>query len=330
MTEQASTNSQGENEIPEEDTDSYVNNDRVDGFTFRLLLLVVILWGINVVMIKYLTAFFPPLALAPIRLFLATCVLVPAVVGKYGLETPSRSAWVSMVGVAFFSIFIHHLTLAWGVAVTSATHAVLILGLNPLLTTLLASKLVGEPFTWVKGTGIILGFGGVALVVVGKAQGSTTLIGDMVMFTATLAAVIGYLFVKKSTAHVTPLVVTAYTHILATAALIVFGLLVNPVWYYEGAFGFWPLAILLFSSFVNTALGALWWNTGIQRIGASKASIFQNGIPVAGVFASALFLGEELNWSHLAALLLVILGVCTGTGLLNFRRIQTGWRELRL
>lgn len=326
--EQVSTQQQDESQG--EDTEYQPETDRVDSYTFKLLLLVVVLWGINVVMIKYLTTFFPPLALAPIRLFLATCLLVPAVIRRYGMETPPRASWLPMVGVALFSIFIHHLTLAWGVAATSATHAVLILGLNPLLTTLLASKLVGEPFTRAKGVGIILGFGGVALVVAGKSPGPAALGGDIVMFAATLAAVIGYLFVKKSTSQVTPLVVTAYTHILATAGLVIFGWLVNPVWYYDGAFGFLPLATLLFSSFVNTAFGAVWWNTGIQRIGASKASIFQNGIPVAGVFASALFLGEELNWTHLAALGLVILGVCTGTGLLNPGRMKAGWRELHL
>jgi len=34
------------------------------------LVLVVFLWGVNSISIKYLTQFFPPLALAPIRLSL--------------------------------------------------------------------------------------------------------------------------------------------------------------------------------------------------------------------------------------------------------------------
>lgn len=285
-----------------------------------LLALVVILWGINVVMIKYLTNFYPPLALAPIRLFLASCLLVPAVIVKYGFEKIPRSAWLPMGGVALFSIFLHHSTLSVGIALTSGTHAALILGLNPLVTTVLASRLAAEPFTWPKGVGIALGFSGVALIVSGKAAGSATLVGDAVMFIATATAAIGYLFVKKSTAQVTTLVVTAYTHIVASLGLVIMGLFVNPVWYYEGAFNLLPVAVLLFSSFVNTALGALWWNMGIQKIGASRASFFQNASPIAGVFASALFLGEQLLWSHLAALCLVILGVGFGTGIIRIGR----------
>ncbi|WP_094605597.1 hypothetical protein SPSIL_012440 [Sporomusa silvacetica DSM 10669] len=289
---------------------------------FALLLMVSLLWGVNVVMIKYLTNFFPPLALAPIRLFLATCLLVPAVISKYGYEKPPRAVWLPMVGVAFFGIFLHHITLSWGVAVTSGTHAALILGLNPLLTMILASRLAAaaEPLTWSKGVGVILGFSGVVMVVSGKVQGMATPVGDLVMFVSMMAAVIGYIFVKKSTVRVTPLVVTAYTHAIATIALLVFGFFVNTQWIYDGALGVWPLSVLLFSSIVNTALGALWWNMGIQQIGASKASMFQNVIPVTGVFASALFLGEQLQWGHLVALFLVILGVSLGTGVIGWSK----------
>ena len=81
-----------------------------------------------------------------------------------------------------------------------------------------------------------------------------------------------------------------------------------------------PVAVLLFSSLVNTALGALWWNMGIQRIGAATASLFLNGTPMTGVFAAAIFLGEELYWTHYAALLLVILGVSLGTGVIGGQR----------
>lgn len=285
--------------------------------TMGLLLFVVILWGINVVMIKYLTLFFPPLALAPIRLFLATCLLVPLVIKKYGFSLPQRSAWLPMIGVAVFSIFLHHIALSWGISATSATHAALILGLNPLLTAILASRVVHEPMTWQKGIGILLGFGGVIFIVIGKVTGTATIQGDLVMFLAMGAAVIGSLFIKKSTETVAPLLVTAYTHAAASLGLIVFGFCVNSTWIYPGAFAVRPIAVLLFSSFVNTALGAWWWNMGIQRIGASKSALFQNGIPVAGVFASACFLGESLHTEHIIALVFVVLAVLLGTGVFS-------------
>jgi drug/metabolite transporter (DMT)-like permease len=290
--------------------------------TIGLLLFVVILWGINVVMIKYLTLFFPPLALAPIRLFLATCLLVPLVIKKYGFSLPERSAWLPMIGVAIFSIVLHHIALSWGISATSATHAALILGLNPLLTAILASRVIHEPLTWPKGIGILLGFGGVLFVVIGKETGAASIAGDLIMFLAMAAAVIGSLFIKKSTETVAPLLVTAYTHAAASLGLLVFGVCVNPIWVYPDAFQVGPIAVLLFSSFVNTALGAWWWNMGIQKIGASKSALFQNGIPVAGVFASVCFLGESLHIEHILALIFVIFAVLLGTGILTLKSAQ--------
>lgn len=289
---------------------------------FLLLLFVVVLWGINVIMVKYLTAFFPPTALAPIRLSLATVLLLVIVGRRQGLPRPPREAWGHIAGVAAFSIFFHQLTLTYGVTITSGTHAVLILGLNPLLTTILASFLVRECFTWPKGLGIMLGFGGVLLVVYGRGQGPATLAGDAVMLVSMFSAVVGSIFVKKSTMTLSPLTVTAYSHVIATAGLLAMGFLVNPQWSYGGAFAPLPLAVLLFSSLVNTALGAFWWNTGIKKVGASTSSLFQNGIPVVGVFASALFLNETLQWNHFAALLLVLVGVSLGTGLVGMRRLR--------
>lgn len=294
---------------------------------FLLLLLVVTLWGINVVMIKYLTMFFPPLALAPIRLTLATCLLFPLVIYKYGYHRLPREAWLLVAGVAAFQIFFHQITLSWGVAATSGTHAALILGLSPLFVTALASRLVGEPFTWAKVLGILLGFGGVMLVVGGNARGTATLTGDVVMFASMLAFVFGTLFVKKVTALVPPLVVTAYGMLLGSVGLTVLGIFVNPVWHYAGAFEAAPVGVLLFSSLINTALGGLWWNIGIQKVGASTTTLFQNGIPVVGVFTSSLWLGEALHWQHLAALALVLVGVSLGTGVVKVGDLIHGRQE---
>ena len=290
---------------------------KTNNYIFSLLLFVVLLWGINVVMIKYLTNYYPPLALAPIRLSLATCLLLPVVFYKQGYTLPPRGAMLGIVGIATFSIFLHQIALSWGIALTSSSHASLILALNPMLTTALSSYLIKEPFTRTKGLGILLGFSGVALVVSGASRGEATFLGDAIMFIATITFVVGSLFVKKSTAVLSPLIVTAYSHTLASIGLLCMGFFFNPVWNYPGAFEPLPLAVLLFSSLVSTALGALWWNIGIQQVGAATASLFLNGQPVIGVFAAAAFLGEELYWPHYVALLLVILGVSLGTGVIN-------------
>lgn len=284
---------------------------------FFLLIMVVVLWGINSVSIKYLTHFFPPMALAPIRLCLASSFLLPIVLHQQGYQKLPRKAWAPIGGIALFCIFLHQIALTIGLNTTSGIHGVLILGLNPLFTTMLASFFLKETFTLAKGIGILLGFSGLLFVVSGNAQDGASLTGDLIMCIATITFVIGSLFVKSATVYVSPLVITAYSHTLAAIGLLLLGLFINPVWTYPGSFGFWPIVVLLFSSFMSTAVGALLWNMSIQKVGASTASLFQNAAPIVGVLASALFLGEQLSWHHFVALTFVVLGVSLGTGILQ-------------
>lgn len=285
-----------------------------------MMVAVVLLWGVNVVMIKYLTNYYPPLALAGIRMVLAALFLLPAAFYPGGWHPLPRTAWLPVSGVALFNIFLHQIALSWGVNTTSATHASLILALNPLFTTLAASWAVNEPLNRSKAAGIVLGLAGVLLIVANKTDaGQATLLGDGVMLIAMLVYVAGSLCVKKAQ-HVNPLLIAVYSHVLAAPLLVILGLAVNPVWIYDGALQPWPIAILLFSSWFSTALGAVLWNTGIHHIGASTASLFLNGQPVIGLFASALFLGEKMLWQHYIALVLVLVAVSLGTGAFSGRR----------
>lgn len=294
---------------------------------FLSLVLVVILWGVNSVSIKYLTQYFPPLALAPIRLCLASGLLLPIVFYRYGFRRPPRQVWLPIAGVAFFCIFLHQIALTTGIKATSGTHAVIILGSNPMFTVLLAGVFLKEPFTVAKGLGIALGIGGLLFVVAGNTQGEASVVGDLIMFIATITFVIGSFFVKKATATVSPLEITAYSHSVAAIALLMLGLFINPAWSYGGELHAWSIAVLLFSSFISTAVGALLWNMAIEKVGASTASLFQNASPVIGVMASAFFLGEQLYWQHFAALTLVILGVSLGTGMLQIPALLRSHRN---
>lgn len=299
------------------------NNHRV----FFLLIIVVVMWGANAVSIKYLTTFFPPLALAPIRLLLASSLLLVIAFRRYGYQKLSLAEWLPIIGIATFCIFLHQIALSLGLAATSGTHAVLILGLNPLFTTIFAGYLLKETFTWTKALAILLGFCALLLVVSSKLQSGATLLGDGITLIATITFVIGTLFVKKATSSVPPLIVTAYSHTVAAIALLILGLLINPVWIYTDNLDFRQIAVLLYSSLLATALGAFWWNTSVQQVGASTASLFQNGSPIVGVLTSALFLDEQIDWHHFIALALVLLGVSLGTGVIQIPPFLVCWKN---
>jgi len=280
------------------------------------LIATIIFWGLNVIFTKYLTAYLTPMGLVTLRLLISTGILLPAVFLRYGFVRLAPSAWLPIAGVTLCIFLLHHLSLATGAARTSATHGVLILGLIPLTTMLLAAGFLKEAMTRAKTIGVVLGFVGISLIAVSKGNAvNTSLSGDLLIFAAMLTYAIGTILVKKSTAYASPLVITAYGMAAASAVLLVTTFALDLKWVIsQEAYGMGPVAALLFVGGLSTGLGTLWWNNGVHHLGASTTALFFNGVPVVGVVAAILFFREQLLLSHVLALLLVLAGISLGSG----------------
>ena len=285
---------------------------------YLILFSVVMLWGLNVIMIKFLAQLMSPMLVAALRMLLAGSVLLMFVFKTYGVYNPNRKQWGLLFLIGLISVCIHQLFLGYGVLTTSATNAALILALNPLTTALLASLFVNEQFSRNLGLGILLGFTGVVLVVFSNSPDGSigfSLIGDVLMFLAMLTYVIGALLIKKLMETSIPtLVVTAYSTLIG-------GILLNigtisalgPSVYGQIHFSVTAGLVLLLSAWGATALGTLGWNHGIKHLGANRTAMFLNGMPFASMVGGVVFLNEKISWIHIIALMLTTLGIVIGS-----------------
>ena len=66
---------------------------------------------------------------------------------------------------------------------------------------------------------------------------------------------------------------------------------------------------VIFLAIGGTALAFTWFADGVKRLGASKASVFVNLVPVFAVLQAAVLLDERLGIAVLGGGLLVIAGV---------------------
>lgn len=285
---------------------------------YFILALVVISWGLNIVMVKYLTQFISPMLVAAIRIPLAGIVLLPFAFKKYGFYKPNAKQWGLLFLIGLTSIFFHQLFLAYGVVTTTATNASLILGLNPLSTALLASIFIGEKFSMRLGVGILFGFSGVVLVVTSKSADSSVGLsgwGDVIMLLSMLAYVVGALFIKKLSATSMPtLVVTTYSTLIGGVMLNLgtvtfFG----PSSYAQIHLPAMAWAVMFMSAWVASSLGTLGWNHGIKFLGANKTAMFLNGLPFASMVGGIIFLDEKIGWIHVVAFILTTVGIVIGT-----------------
>ncbi|MFD2369459.1 DMT family transporter [Brevibacillus sp. GCM10020057] len=283
---------------------------------YAMLAGVVTLWGLNVVMVKYLTMF-PPLYVAAIRMTLAGVALLPIVYYYRKKLQIGRMNWLLAAGIGASSIAMHQVTLATGVQYTSAGNASLILGLNPLATALLAMLFLGEGMSWRKGAGVAIGFAGVLIVVVSQHGGiHVNGWGDAIMFFSMLMYVTGGLLIRKLAVRGVPvLLITALSQMFGVLFLWCAALAVQPASYYIGLeVTPFQWLVILTSAILSTAVGSLGWNYGIRQLGASRTAVFLNGMPLASLLFAALFLGEKLQLVHLLALLMIVAGVYLGSG----------------
>lgn len=284
---------------------------------YMIPVLVIISWGLNVIMVKFLTQHMEPMHAAAIRMLCAGLALLPFVWRKYGLYKPSAKQWGLLLLIGLTMIALHQALLAYGVVKTSAANASLILGLNPLTTALLASVFLGEAFTMKLFAGILLGFSGVVLVIFAGPGASAGLTGsgDFIMLLAMLAYVAGGLLIKQiSAAPIPTLVVTAYSTMIG-AVLLNIGTLASfgPASYAEQHFSPAVWAVMLLSAWGATSLGTLGWSYSIKMLGVSRTAMFLNGLPFTSMIGGVLFLHEKLGWIHGAAFILTTLGIIIGT-----------------
>jgi drug/metabolite transporter (DMT)-like permease len=210
---------------------------------------------------------------------------------------------------ALFGIPIQFLIQFHGLALTTVSHASLMVGSMPVLLGVAAAIFAGERLDAVGWAALVASTIGAGLIVLGGhhaagAHGGPSLEGDLMVVASLCTALAWILLSKKLMLTHSPPVVTAYTILSGTVMLIVWILgpqLANP-WLrhkfppppfaHVSATAWTALAI---SGLACTATTTLLWNWGIHHVPASRAGVFLNIEPALGSILGVKLLGEHLG-----------------------------------
>ena len=293
--------------------------------TLRLTLLVTMaVWGGNVSVVKLLTEQFNPIWVSTLRMVVATAALL-AVLRWRGQRLPrwhqlSRQQTLLLLACAVLMVYVNQLCFTLGVQRTVAANAALIIALNPLVSSVLAAVLLGDKLTPARLAGVVLGFGGVAAVVLhrpGAALGHGNL-GDLLAFGSVVTWVTGGLLVQRLARQLHTVVISTLVFVLGTALLLLHLLVFSVVWPVvplPDLTLFTPrlLLLLVFSGLLATAWGALVWNRALTTLGVARTALYAYWVPIFGVSFAVLLLGEPLTLWHGVGLAAVLGGTWLGT-----------------
>jgi drug/metabolite transporter (DMT)-like permease len=274
-------------------------------------------WGMNVTVVKLLTASFDPILLAALRMVVACAALTAIVLYKRcGMAAFSWRQLVAVAACAVLMVYANQILFVEGLLRSTATNGALIMALSPLVSAVVAALTFRERFTPQRMCGVLLGFGGVAAVVLSHpgSRLSSAGAGDLMLVAAVISFATGGAIVQRLARQLHPLAISWAIYLVGTLLLVLHTALgAAPVDAASLFPGWWPWALVLFSGVLATAVCNLIWNSAIASIGVARTAVFLYWVPVFGVVFAAILIGETLTLWHLAGFAAVMAGTYLGT-----------------
>jgi drug/metabolite transporter (DMT)-like permease len=286
----------------------------------------VTVWGASFVAARHLLDPGPdgrpaldPITLAAARFTLASLFFL----GPFAAELIRRRVCrrdllrMALLGqIAFSTYFWLQYT---GVQKTSAgIAAILVIGLTPSAAALL-SRFGGESrLTLTAWGGLLLGFLGVAVIVLNKpaevSAGSDFLVGALCLVGNAFAFAVYSILSRRWMKELRPLTLTAGTMIFGTMGLALLSFTISPGgWHGLTRLDAVQWSALLYLSIACSVAGFFAWNFALSRIEASRAMVCLYAEPVVAMILGAALLGERYGWTAFAGAAAIALSVALVT-----------------
>jgi drug/metabolite transporter (DMT)-like permease len=284
-----------------------------------LLVMCNLFWAGNYVFGKYVIAEMTPLWITFLRWVLALFLLFP--IAHY-IEKPdwraAKKDWLLLLGMGVLGIIGYNTVLYSALEYTTATNAALVSALNPGVIVMVTVVLFKERISILQSLGFVTALIG-TLIVLTNGQFERILhaqfnLGDLLMVVAVIIWTIYSLIAKKISTP--PITATAISAAIAVLLMAPFAFAQSIDTAQIG-----PLSItgILYMVIFPSIGSFIFWNVSVKAIGASKAGVFLNLIPVFTAIISSI-LGEKITGAQSIGGLLVFCGVYLTTGLLEQSR----------
>lgn len=281
--------------------------------TYLKLVVTMFIWGGTWVAARVVVAEVAPLAAASWRFVLAAGSLLVLVWLQHGrLPALDRRQTVFVVALGATGIYLYNVCFLIGMQSMAAGRGALVVALNPVVVTLGAWWLLGEPMSMGRAIGAALALAG-CLTVIGNGSPLAPLtgalgLGESLILACALLWATYTLIGRHAMRTLSPLVATAYASACGGLFLLITALAWAPASLIPD-YSWRAWTAIAFLGLLGTTLGFTWFNQAVRDIGAGRASAFINLVPVAAVLQGAWLLGERPSPAVLAGGLLVLAGV---------------------
>lgn len=279
---------------------------------WTLLVLANLFWAANLVIGRAVAGLVPPITLAYWRWTGAFAVAIGFAWPHLRRDWPTlRHHWPLMLLIALTGIASFNTMTYIGLQYTTALNALLLQSAMPVLILLWAYALFSERPSLAQTLGVIVSLTGVAVI---AAHGSLEMlirlsfnIGDLwVIAAVAIYAVYPPLLRRRPTVHALSFLVVAMG--IGSLMMLPFylweisaGAAIHGGWISYGA--------IAYTAVLPSFIAYLFFNRGVELIGAGRAGQSVHLMPVMGSVLAVLFLGERFHLYHAAGIALIAAGI---------------------
>lgn len=272
------------------------------------IVLIAMLIGGNFTALKFALDHADPFLIAALRTVIGGTFLVTLAVGR-GERFPTDPALLARISVVSFSITtVSSGLLVFGVNRVPAGFASLISSTMPLFTACLSLLLLRVRVRPFGAVGLVIGFGGTAVLASPAWDGEAKLVGAAALLCSALAWAFGTVFMKwKDFGAVTPIMLVGVQLWMSAVVLLPFAFFVEGFDDTDWSLGLF--APLLYAAIPANAVTFALMATVVRRATPTQAAATAYMIPLFGVFFGWLIRDEVLGRIELLGGFLVVVGV---------------------
>ena len=270
-------------------------------------------WGFNWPVTKFLLGELPPLTLRGFTGVIGAVLLAALALLRGQNLRVDRALWPRLMLAALLNVtgwmVLMGLALLW----LPASETALIAYTMPVWASLLAWPVLGERPTLLRSVSLVLAFAGLAAIMGGNGvtASAAKLPGILMALAGSIGFALGTVLAKKLPLDMAPIPAAAWQIGLGCFPIVFLGLAFETTHLEKvTTLGWW---LLLYSTVIQFCIAYVSWFAALSRLPASVAAIGTMAVPVIGVVASAVALGEHLGPGQIAALVLTLAAVVLAT-----------------
>ena len=283
----------------------------MNGLVFSAALAGVVIFGGSAIATKIAVSAISAIDVSIMRTIIGGLLALPLAWALRIRLPETRSQLLMLLLSGFCGFVAFPLLFTFGVSLTTANHATMILAILPVLTGAIAhgwDRLAPRAGWWL---GCAIAFGGEAMLLYDPAAavGEASIEGDMLVWFSTVFASLGYVAGARlqrsgySARGTTFWGVSLFAMLLLPAAPLIvdFGALASA--------GLYAWSGLLYQAIGVTIVAYILWYWALGTGGIARVGLFQFLQPVSGVILAWLMLAETLSLIFMLASTIIMVGV---------------------